>query len=610
MKRFATLVFSLCLFAQTLLSSGEELSGKELPNEELCVMVTCATLDGKTETRTVPLTVEGNLQRLQIPQSEIPEGLKYIDIQHPWAVASVGEEGFYVLPSGFYGEFREREANGELTCRNCPMPTCGVKTPRGALVMVFTNSRYEMEPRVHLRNGQYTVLTRVWLKDVFLYDGIGIEYHVLAPNATYSDMAREYRKYQLDRHACVPLKERVQGRPELEYAARSLEVRVRLGWKPAPSPVDEQTAENEPPMKVAVTFERFAQIAEECRRQGIDTAEFCLVGWNTRGHDGRYPQIFPVEEALGGEAKLREAIAKAQALGYQVVAHTNNTDAYHASEIGGLWDENYLLRNAKGELVVGGHWSGGTMYETCPKCVYERFIQSDFAKMKALGFRGLHYIDVFSTVPPRTCWHPEHRLTKEDFTIWTNRLFADAQGTFGGLASEGGFDYCVEHLDYALYTSFYKPDSPLPKLADRHVPYWSLVYHGIVLSNPFSATVNYTLKSPFTRLKLMEYGGRPIFYFYSIFKSTGNNWMGDVDLTSGTDEELAASVRKMKEGYDEFAKLRHLQYEFLESHEQLAPDVFRSTFSDGTEIVCNYSDQPFTYRETRVEPLTYGVFRP
>ena len=131
-----------------------------------------------------------------------------------------------------------------------------------------------------------------------------------------------------------------------------------------------------------------------------------------------------------------------------------------------------------------------------------------------------------------------------------------------------------------------------------------------MLSNPFSETVNYTLKSPFTRLKLVEYGGRPIFYFYSIFKSTGTSWMGDVDLTSGTDEELATSVRKMKEGYDEFAKLQPLQYEFLESHEQLAPDVFRSTFSDGTEIVCNYSDQPFTYRETLVEPLTYGVFRP
>ena len=66
----------------------------------------------------------------------------------------------------------------------------------------------------------------------------------------------------------------------------------------------------------------------------------------------------------------------------------------------------------------------------------------------------------------------------------------------------------------------------------------------------------------------------------------------------------------MKEGYDEFAKLQSLQYEFLESHEQLAPDVFRSTFSDGTEIACNYSDQPVTYREMRVDPLTYGVFRP
>ena len=53
-----------------------------------------------------------------------------------------------------------------------------------------------------------------------------------------------------------------------------------------------------------------------------------MVGWNKSGHDGRWPQAFPVEEKLGGEEGLREAILHANKLGYYIAAHTNSSDAY------------------------------------------------------------------------------------------------------------------------------------------------------------------------------------------------------------------------------------------------------------------------------------------
>jgi hypothetical protein len=33
-------------------------------------------------------------------------------------------------------------------------------------------------------------------------------------------------------------------------------------------------------------------------------------------------------------------------------------------------------------------------------------------------------------------------------------------------------------------------------LVDRHVPLFHLVYHGIILSNPFTGTLNYPVKAP------------------------------------------------------------------------------------------------------------------
>ena len=104
--------------------------------------------------------------------------------------------------------------------------------------------------------------------------------------------------------------------------------------------------ETEPPVKVACDFDRVGDILEELKRQGVDKAEICLVGWNVKGHDGRWPQAFPVCEELGGEEKLRALIQKAQKMGYQITCHTNSTDQY---EIADCYDaENTrVLRNGK-----------------------------------------------------------------------------------------------------------------------------------------------------------------------------------------------------------------------------------------------------------------------
>ena len=87
---------------------------------------------------------------------------------------------------------------------------------------------------------------------------------------------------------------------------------------------------------------------------------------------------------------------------------------------------------------------------------------------------------------------------------------------FGGFASEGAFDYMARYLDYALYVAWSDLDD---NFFDAEIPLWELVYHGIILYNPSTATVNYTLKGENSERKLMEYGGRPSFYFYSKFMS-------------------------------------------------------------------------------------------
>ena len=88
---------------------------------------------------------------------------------------------------------------------------------------------------------------------------------------------------------------------------------------------------------------------------------------------------------------------------------------------------------------------------------------------------------------------------------------------FGGQGSEAGFDHVARTLDFALYTSaFYTFPSKSPLVSGR-VPLWQIVYHGIILSNPFHKTM-YSIyakdESDRTevRLQTAEYGRRPVVY--------------------------------------------------------------------------------------------------
>ncbi|MBR1587317.1 MAG: hypothetical protein IJ658_03230, partial [Kiritimatiellae bacterium] len=53
---------------------------------------------------------------------------------------------------------------------------------------------------------------------------------------------------------------------------------------------------------------------------------------------------------------------------------------------------------------------------------------------------------------------------------------------------------------------------------------------------------------------------------------------------------------------------KHLQFEYLEDHAEIAPDVFRSRYANGEEVVCNYMDKPFVYNGAAVAPFAYGIF--
>ena len=544
--------------------------------------------------------------KAMLPAHALGGGIETVDFLPDYAAARAGEEGYMALPHGQRNQadmltfFRERE-DIEYESAYTVMPMFGFKSKEKCFVAIFDGMKQTHSQYVTVKGGEYRLCARFLLEGRAPEEDLSVEYHLLPLNANYSDMCRVYREYQLARHACVRLDQRLNA--ARAYAAQAPEIRIRLAWKPAPSPVPEQTAENEPPMHVAATFERVGEILDTLKKEGVEKAEICLVGWNLRGHDGRYPQMFPVEPALGGEEGLKRLIEKAQDMGYQIVCHTNSTDCYSIAED---WDvEKLPIITRDGQLASHASWSGGRMYDLCPHAAW-RFAERDLPRVAQLGFKGLHYIDVIGVVPPRSCFSKAHPATKREFVTIMRRIMSLSAGLFGGFMSEGCYDFCAGELDYGLYAAFNMLTHTHP-LCDRLVPLWQLVYHGIILSNPTTETVNYPIKEDAARLKVFEYGGRPTFYLYSKFVTDrkGVNWMGAADLTCDDEADLARTAKVIAQAYREHRPLNHLQTQFIDRHEYLTDQVTVTTYEGGERMVCNASDAPYDFEGHAVAPKSW-----
>lgn len=589
-----------------------------IPVLAIGVVVEAFLPGGSRSSETIEISEKNGVSVFRLPKGAIvARKAEKIRITPAFARAEKGEEGFWFSPYGYYGEF-DRD-NGEFVANGerMNMPMYGWRTPRGAYLAIITSLKCYPREVVTVRDGAYAISCQL---DGSLvkrpYEDLEIEFHRLPATAGYSELARVYRDYQLKRGAVKPLSERVRDNPALRYAVEAPEIRIRQAWKPVPSPVAHQSPENEPPVHVAITFDRVQDIVRELKAQGVGKAELCLVGWNIGGHDGRWPQAFPSEPLLGGDAKLKELIAVTQKAGYQIVPHGNFIDSYTIAE---NWDAEML---AKGEDGLphpdrGGkyRWGGGVPYRICPQRAYEKICLKDVPRMAAFGFRGLGYFDVVSILCASECLDPRHPCSFADGARYWGLCAELIQREMGGFASEGAVDHFAGSLDSVLYSSFDAPETIRARwkdngaLAKDHVPIFQLVYNGIIVQNPFTFTVNFTRQERYAQLKLVEYGGRPNFYFYSKFVSDGSDWMGKYDLGCKTDAELKESVAAIKRGWDAWKDLSRLQYLFMEKHERIDRDVFATTWSDGTKIYVNYGSSPADVGGVRIPAQEWIVTR-
>ncbi|MGM9642828.1 MAG: DUF5696 domain-containing protein [Eubacteriales bacterium] len=577
----------------------------------MCPFVFCATDENENK---YPFFVEEkeNRLRLTLPKEKIAR------VKKLWALgeftrAAAGEDGYYLQPRniGMMGEFQtfftERD---DLVFSNekTIMSLFGIKKKDVcALVRIERNYRYALETVV--KDNIYTLCVRFdFTKHDKVYDDIRIEIVLLPLDAGYTEMAKAERELRLSRGEITLLSRKCE-REAVEYAVKYPLIRIRMGWKPSPSPVRHQTPENEPDMFVACSFSRVRDIADELKRQGVVGAELQLVGWNIGGHDGRFPQLFPADPRLGGDEELERTIEYVKKKGYRISLHTNLIDAVEISN-NFTWSD--ISVRADGQYHQEGHYSGGLAYRVCPHMQLKNN-RRDLPHVADLKPNGIHFTDVISIVVPDDCHSPEHPCPTAVGIRTVQKIMHESRELMGAFSSEGTMDFSLGELDYGLYVSFGDgfSKSRIP-VADRILPFFELTYHGIVLYNPISPTINYPIKQKRDRLIAIMRGGRPSLYFHSKFRTGGAiNWMGDADLVTTTDEDLRYAVSIVKEALGEYQSvgLDAHQLVYMSDYRVLDSGIEVAVYEDGMSVVGNFGDKPETYGDTVIAPGEYTVIK-
>ena len=543
--------------------------------------------------------------RFHMPVSQIPRDAWYVDVFTQGASPAKGQ-GYWVTGDCNHGKLTRDKGFVETAIMR--LPIFGVAAPGGSFVAIVKTLRGEFVHQVRASGGRYRINPRFKIEKMEFdpYEDIVVDYYPLAgADANYSGMARKYREWQLARGEVKPLKEKVKGSEALKWSTESIFLRCKFGRSVRKGIDHRSFITNTPPMIVDHTFDDFMDIMRKCKALGMDKVDMCMVGWQPNGHDGPFPDLFPPDDRFGGEAKMRQAIAIGKSLGYRMSVHVNWHNYYSASK---RWRVEDVAKGLDGKPRIYAKLPvlpAGRCYDACYDVMCNRYVDDDIACLLDLGLDGMLHMDVMSAEEPTPCHDPRHPATRGDMIRWEKAIGEKARLHFGGSSSESGFDQFASALDNILYVAWAPREHPM---CDGMLPLFPIVYNGIVMSQPFYATIDAPchrskdemLSEAFKAflwipsaedrvLKVFEWGGRPMFY-YSMY----------------TDSDLA-DIKRM---YDQWQPLKHLQLEFIREHVTLAPGVTSTRYENGEEVVCNASDAPVDYRGATVRPHAHRLFGP
>jgi hypothetical protein len=292
----------------------------------------------------------------------------------------------------------------------------------------------------------------------------------------YLTIGRAYRQIARQRGLLVPWAEKLKTNPERAKLFGAINFKL---WSALERQMDEGSTVEES-VKVNWTFEEAAQVAEHLKNDlKLDKVLFTVGGWIRRGYDNQHPDIMPPAPECGGGVALAQCARRVRRLGYLFCLHDNYQDIYRDSPD---WDEDLIVKDARGRLVKGGKWAGGQAYQICSQQGNRLARRSqNLPAVKKLTDANAYFIDTTYASGLRECFDPRHPSTRPDDMKWKLELSDYARSLFGVFGSEDGREWALPHADFfeglvGVNGTWFHDRKLMSELGGISVPLFEIVY--------------------------------------------------------------------------------------------------------------------------------------
>jgi len=517
-------------------------------------------------------------------------------------VARTGSEGYFVLPnySGLLVNFTqkkplvisdriymEQQHWEKMIMMNC---FAMIKEGNGILAVVNEGDFFCHVTTEINQDGMNRIYPSFGVRhdpDENIDQGTKEVLYYISDAANYVKLAQIYREYLINERGVSPLKERISSNPVLDYSTKAMRVKMFLGMK-VPFRADGSI-----PMTTYTTFKQGEELLDEMKRAGIEKAVITLVGWNLGGHDGAYPTRFPVEPLLGGEEGLKNLIAKAKSIGYQITVHDNVTDIYRSAMD---FDYEYAAKTPRGEALPAGLWGGGQSFKACPTVYLNRY-GYDFDRIEDLGFDGHYYMDAQCTVLWR-CHDQVHPADEEEFALSLVKMTSIPREKYGAVAIEFPSAFSLPFIDEAARIHnaitckgmFSQLPAEFLDIVDKAIPFYQIALHGLIT---YQDHWIHCYENPrYGWLLELAFGARP-----SI----------EISHTGSPNSDVCAnSLNLVMEAYQiQFEQLKDIHTEFIVGFEENNNGLYIVTYESGVRVSVNTSCEDIS----DIQPLSYKIER-
>ena len=397
-------------------------------------------------------------------------------------------------------------------------------------------------------------------------------------HGSYNTIAKDYRKYLMDRNQLVTLDEKIKKNPNIKNILGAPVLHHKIFSKiNEKSQFYNKNGSNE---TLCATFYERAEQMKKLKSLGLEKLYIHTDGWGKNGYDNDHPYILPPCEAAGGWKGLKEFSDACRELGYVFALHDQYRDYYYDSPV---FDKNKAVTNIDGSNPYCSIWDGGEHTYLCSSfaldCVKKTYTELEEHEVDVQGA----YLDVFAIMQGDECFHKDHRLTREESMECRGKCFDYLNERGLVMSSEEPGMQLLNHLALVHHGPHALKPQENGKAVGIPVPLGNLIYHDCIIV-PWNWFNNWGIpKGEDGDLYGALNAGMPYLHPYGneLRKIGTDNRTADIEMMS--DDELKKEFERVKplcELQEKLYNKEMVKHEFLGSYRKQ-----RAVYSDGTSVV-------------------------